>query len=103
MLKEGTYVMFWKKLNEKVYLKALIQENEELFERNKELEKEIVLLNDGDKRKIVDMKKEYERLIKETKQIKNKYEKELENVKKMKQDYKKKFEEFMGTIKSGIK
>lgn len=29
---------FWKKLSEKSYLKALIQENEELIKRNKELE-----------------------------------------------------------------
>ncbi len=94
---------FWKKLSEKTYLKALIQENEELIKRNKELEQEIALFNDGDKRKVVDMKKEYEKLIKETKQIKNACKKELENVKKMKQDYEKKFEEFMGTIKSGVK
>lgn len=94
---------FWKKLSEKSYFKALIQENEELIKRNKELEQEIVLFHDGDKRKVVDMKKEYETLIKETKQIKNACTKELENVKKMKQDYEKKFEEFMGTIKSGVK
>ena len=94
---------FWKKLSEKSYLKALIQENEELIKRNKELEQEIALYNDGDKRKVVDMKKEYEKLIKETKQIRKALKKELENAKKMKQDYEKKFEEFMGTIKSGVK
>lgn len=94
---------FWKKLSEKSYLKALIQENEELIKRNKELEQEIALYNDGDKRKVVDMKKEYEKLIKETKQIRKALKKELENAKKMKQDYEKKFEELMGTIKSGVK
>lgn len=61
------------------------------------------MYNDGDKRKVVDMKKEYEKLIKETKQIRKALKKELENAKKMKQDYEKKFEELMGTIKSGVK
>lgn len=88
-------MVFWKKFNKDVYLKALVQENEELIKRNKELEQEIALYNDGDKRKVVDMKNEYETLIKETKQIKNAFKKELENAKKMKQDYEKKFEEFM--------
>lgn len=94
---------FWKRFNEKEYLKALVQENEELIKRNKELEQEIALYNDGDKRKVVDMKKEYEKLIKETKQVKSKYDIELKALKKLKQDYQKEVEGLINTIKSGVK
>ena len=90
---------FWKKLSEKSYLKALIQENEELIKRNKELEQEIALFNDGDKRKVVDMKKEYETLIKGAKENSTKCKKLIKEVKEAEEKRRREHEQFMTFLK----